>query len=342
MTYINKRIFVILAGRVIDSLIDFPITINFNSNNFDFTKVRADGFDIEFFDSNDNPLVFEREHFDQADLSGIFHIKIPLLSAINETRITIKHNDAGQSIDKSDPTNVWDSNYTMVQHMGNSLVDSTGNGNDATNYGSTVVDSLNGKGRQFNGVDQALLVDDFSSVIPVGNMTNTLIMITKPLTDVATDQMFFGTQYTAGERYYVGRRKPTDNTIDIGFGLTAWNGINNLAVDDNIWQHLQFKVVSGLPTAYKNLMLADTGAIDTNVIPGGNFSIGAYTSAGSLIPNEYWYNGIIDEMRISNIARSDEWIDAEYKSLFGSLGILLPMRRATISVAIGIPIVSRI
>lgn len=44
---------------------------------------------------------------------------------------------------------IYDQNYAMIQHMGDTLVDATGNGNNGTNGGTTVIDTEFGKARSF-------------------------------------------------------------------------------------------------------------------------------------------------------------------------------------------------
>jgi len=340
--WVEIQVFGTTDYTTVDSLTDFPITINFNSNNFDFTKVRADGFDIEFFDSEDSPLIFEREHFDQAGSSGIFHVKIPSLSIISEKRITIKHNDAGQSTDKSDSNNVWDSNYVMVQHMGNSLIDSTGNGNDLNNSGAILVDGQNGKARSFDGVTQYMNDVDFSLGT---NPLFTVLMVWTPLaTQAAPGPWGLG----AG-----GVSQQTISSYNLG-----------IAIGFDLWGQTTMHGEWLLKTENEAMVAhwikkdgADFGSEDAIFYKNGNSANITVTRDAGTIPaltdgfalgrigatsDSHYCPSIIDEVRISNIVRSSEWIDAEYKSLFGLLGVLLPLKRAITAVAIGKPIVSRI
>jgi hypothetical protein len=67
--YEYKRNITIDSTKVDAALTDFPLTVNLTENNFDFSKIRTDGFDVGFYDSSNNPLKFEREYF----LSGGFY-----------------------------------------------------------------------------------------------------------------------------------------------------------------------------------------------------------------------------------------------------------------------------
>ena len=124
---------------VIDSsLTDYPVMVKLDDTNFDFSKLRADGYDLIFTDDTGvNQLKHEVELFDGVNEKAVYHVKIPSVSDTVDTTFRMYYGDSSVSTDQSDKTNVWDDNFVMVQHMDDSLVDSTGNGNDRTNYGTT-------------------------------------------------------------------------------------------------------------------------------------------------------------------------------------------------------------
>ena len=281
---------------VIDSsLTDYPVMVKLDDTNFDFSKLRADGYDLIFMDSSETTqLKHEVELFDNLNEKAVYHVKIPSVSDTVDTTFRMYYGDSSVSTDQSDKTNVWDSNFVMVQHMGDSLVDSTGNGNDGTNYGSTVVDGLNGKARYFNG----------SSYITMPNPTNdkshTVSMVLK--SDFSRDQVFYATS--------------------VGIGLTTWentfvpvtgNGFSKRTsslsgVISNEYNSINVSYdSSGIPSMRYNNVTPSSYLANSSWNHLGNATIGArYTSVYS-----YHMIGIVDELRISNIARSDAWIKAD-------------------------------
>jgi len=67
--------------KVAATLTDYPVMVKLTSGNFSFSEVRTDGYDIAFYDNSNNLLKFEREYFSKTDSIGVFHVKIPSISA---------------------------------------------------------------------------------------------------------------------------------------------------------------------------------------------------------------------------------------------------------------------
>ncbi len=74
------------AGRI---LTDYQVPVVLNSSNFDFSKVKNDGSDIRFF-SGDKSLNYWIETWDSKNNQAVIWIKIPFISAREDTEITLK------------------------------------------------------------------------------------------------------------------------------------------------------------------------------------------------------------------------------------------------------------
>ena len=86
-----------------------------------------------------------------APASAVYNVLVPTVSNTEDTEIYMWYGNASATDTANTTGDVWDDNYVMVQHMGDSLVDATGKGNNGTNVGTTVVDTEFGKARSFNG-----------------------------------------------------------------------------------------------------------------------------------------------------------------------------------------------
>ena len=89
-----------------------------------------------------NPLNYELEEYNPVTGQVIAWIHIPTLSHSSDTVLYMFYGNSAISASQQNPTGVWDSNYMGVWHVANnggqlSLVDSTNNGNNATNNGAT-------------------------------------------------------------------------------------------------------------------------------------------------------------------------------------------------------------
>lgn len=88
------------------------------------------------------------------------------------------------------------------------------------------------------------------------------------------------------------------NRIEAGNHYEFTNyGISEEVTIPSGWNHIAFVCHSGMIKIYLNGLLVISKAKYTYTFPGGNFYI------GSRFNNNYDFNGYIDELRISNIAR---------------------------------------
>ena len=125
----------------IDSdLTGFPLLAKFTDDSDIGTYARSDGADIRFADVNGNLLPHEKLTFSVAGglATGIYYVNAALAGAANTT-LYVYYN-CPDAADADNPTNVWDANYMMVQHMTDATtsttLDSTANNNDGTKKGA--------------------------------------------------------------------------------------------------------------------------------------------------------------------------------------------------------------
>jgi len=299
--------------KVDATLTNYPIMVKLTSGNFDFTKVRTDGFDIAFYDNSDTLLAFETEYFDKPTSSGVFHVKIPSVSSTVDTTFKMKYGN-GNAVDLSNKTGVWDSNFVMVLHMGASLLDSTANGNNGTNYGSMVVDGLNGKARSFDGNNDYINCGNGSTLSLLDKLN---ISVISSISDNANLRCAVVDKWWDGSNraYYLWGT----NLDSVRMGISKTGGIASVEGDSpsSIYaKNTQFSMVlnwdksidSGAVDLYKNGDFSyKYGNSQLNMQSNNsNLSIGRYEGG-----DDYFLNGIVDEVRISNISRSDAWILAD-------------------------------
>ena len=161
----RKKITTSLNTEISSDLTNFPTLISFTDS--DLTKTtESDGTDIVFTASDGTTeLAYEIERFDQSTGEVIAWVKIPTVSASENTDIYIYYKGTATSSSSS----VWDSNYKLVYHLNqsstgteNEFVDASGTGNDGTGGGEgakendtdrlpTRVESKIGYGQSFDG-----------------------------------------------------------------------------------------------------------------------------------------------------------------------------------------------
>lgn len=279
---------------------DWNLDWTYLGEHLDFSLVRNDGFDFRFYASDETTeLDYERELFDTNQ--AVFHVRIPSVSSSADTDYYCYYGYASAT-DGENATGVWDSNFVMVQHMGNSLVDSTINGNDGTNYGSTVVDGLNGKARSFDGVN-----DYFD----VNNMSFNEDLTIKTLVNLKS----MSSDYYNGI-YYIDDNVKSDRLRMFEYATaTKLNVHNEIGSNDYYLEDTSLSINEFVNyTTTKNssngeFSLWDNGVkIDTATTTGtGDYPTLIRFMATPSHYLDHFQQGTIDEVRISNTAR-DSWI----------------------------------
>ena len=161
----RKKITTSLNTEISSDLTDFPALISFTHSDLTQTT-ETDGTDIVFTASDGTTeLAYEIERFDQSTGEVIAWVKIPTVSASENTDIYIYYKGTATSSSSS----VWDSNYKLIWHLNQTSTgtvrefsDVSDNGNDGTGGGTgsitqdedrrpTRVEAKIGYGQSFDG-----------------------------------------------------------------------------------------------------------------------------------------------------------------------------------------------
>jgi hypothetical protein len=305
--------------KVINNEVNCPVYIKLRQNNFDFTKARNDGFDVCFTQDDGQTLLdFERDRHDNINLKGDYMVKIPNIASSVDNKFFMYYGNPAAT-DISNPTAVWDINYVArwslkedPAGLAPQMKDSTLNNNHGTSHGGmTSMQSIEGqidKALNFDGIDDyidipainvntnKLTVETWVKPNVVGAINNNVQLISKWSDDWAfgfhnTDlnNIMFVIKNTANIMKFTLGPTSVDNTTKWYHIVGVYDGSNITVYIDNI---------AGTPTA-------QTGNVKSSptTIRFGEYSVGGNN-----------FNGIIDEVRISNIGRSASWIDLQYKS----------------------------
>ncbi|MEF8846594.1 MAG: DUF2341 domain-containing protein, partial [Bacteroidales bacterium] len=157
-------------NKIDEDLTDFPILVKLDSNNFDFSKCRPDGFDIRFFDVSGTSLSYDRERHDEPNEKGEYWVKVPGISSSENTVITMEYGNSSAS-DGEDAANVWnDGKFTSLWHLDEESDGSVGEYADAvsSNEGQGTgalalrIDEQLGFAQEFEGNAAISVPDDAS------------------------------------------------------------------------------------------------------------------------------------------------------------------------------------
>jgi hypothetical protein len=318
-----RRKITIGSTNVAGPLTDFPVLISLIDPGLT-TKAQASGNDILFTAVDGTKLSHEIEKYDPGTGTLVAWVKVPSLSATANTDVYMYYGDAGAS-DQQNKTGVWTNGYVGVWHLkeeqaGTGTVDvykdSTANADHGDDFISAIgqTGKING-GHDFNGTsDYVALAND-----PVGNLTNGTVSAWVRFDSVTwsndgTGVWAYQTSHTAGSQNAIlGAHPPSWGNSNLGFGVWAGGAWRNAqattAPATGTWYHMVGTWGTGgvqfyLDGAWKETDSSYTGAMpDTTV-----HTIGRTARVDGLI------DGLIDEVRISNVARSAAWIQTEYNN----------------------------
>ena len=301
--------------KIDSDLTDFPVLVKLTTDNFDFSKAQSNGNDIRFTsDDGQTLLKYERERHDSSNSKAEYWVKIPSVSSSVDTIFYIYYGNDSAG-DGADPSNVWDSNFVMVHHMKDDpdtshVADSTANGNDGTKYAAgqpAETDGQIAKGQDFDGTDDYINcgLDGLSS--PSTDIT--VEFWARP--DAAAKTSIIIASDDEANRFNI-HFPWSDNNIYWDFGDINDGGRLSLAFDSSwfgVLTHWAFTSSASGQSVYKS------GALIASDSDYSTYTKGTDTlDIGELVAQSSYWDGLLDELRISNVARSATWIKASYYS----------------------------
>ena len=323
--------------------INFPVLFNTTNNSFKTVgnggKVQnSNGYDIRpYSDSSLTiPLTFELERYNASTGEVVMWINVPTVSSSTDTVIYIAYGDASISSDGSSAA-TWNSNFKGVWHLKDgttlSLIDIIGN-NNLTNSGATATAGQIDGGAAFNGSSQYASKTSSVTSLPAMNATVTMsVWFTIGVAD-GTDRS--GVTLTDSNGFF----QFAQHSSTVGFwkgGPTAI-GATQANPTINTLHHMVLTYDGTTNRAYYDgtALTTDTVGHDAGTVTAIYFST---YNAGA----QFW-NGILDDVRISDSVRSADWILTEYNnqktsSTFYSLGSEITVGGSTSMIAAGISII---
>ncbi|MGE5832656.1 MAG: DUF2341 domain-containing protein, partial [Methanomicrobiales archaeon] len=292
---------------------NFPALVSLSSDADLAADAQDNGNDIVFTDSTGTQIPHEIESFSGTTGALVAWVKLPTVSSSVNTDIYMYYGNSSTA-SQQNASGVWDSNYRGVWHM-NVTADSTSL-NTCTNQGSTSTTGKVNNARYF-GTSQYIDCGAFE------NLNNQLTLETWLKLDTNIPASTWPNDVGKGNENWGGWRLYSQNSNQLMF---AYNGSDNSIhydLYDNInlgtWYQvaITFDVSGNSARMYVNGQPYMTAGASHGISNGPqNLIIG--TTSNQLNTN-------LDEVRISNVARSPGWIATEYANqnrpdLFFSVG----------------------
>ena len=282
---------------------NFPLLLRFNSSNFNFAQAQSDGRDIRFASTTGASLPYQIEQWDVVGGQAAVWVKIPTITG-NSTQEIIMYWGKTGVVTESNGLNVFNAanGYVSVMHLNETVTDSVGT-LTPTNIGTTVTNSLIGKGRTFvagNGVN----CGDNLTTLPSGNTAHSTQAWFR--SGSSGFEIVDWAREDAGKKVQIRLLNPPRIYIDGNFASVT--GTTILAASQ--WHQVVHTYTPGTPGVsriYVDGQLDASASVTMNITPPSIMRIGGWY-------NNYNFVGDMDEVRLSKFTRSANWIKMEYEN----------------------------
>ena len=278
----------------------FPLLVRLHKDGFDFTQVKAAGEDLRFTAGNGEPLAYQIEAWDTVRGEASIWLRIPRIEGNTRQMIRVYWGNP-EAVNDSNAKAVFNGSngYASVWHMGEPVVDDTG-GTDSKDQGTTSTRGIIGKARHFAG-KQGIHGGDRITGYPSG---------AGPMTTEA----WFRAEQANGTVLAWGEEKRPSKVM-VNFLSPPRIAIQCYFADveaktplaTNQWYHVVHTYSEKDSRVYIN------GVLDGNSTPVVEMPATSRLWLGGWY-NNYNFVGDIDEVRISKVARSAEWVKLQYEN----------------------------
>jgi hypothetical protein len=317
--------------KVSGTLTDFPVLIEILDSSL-VGKTQPNGYDFVFTDANNVKLNHQIEFYDSTIGYLIVWVKVPYLSSTTDTILYMYYGNPTCE-NQQNPTAVWDTDYMLVLHLNentSTLYDSTMNENNGTPFNG-VLQGITGK------IDGAATFDGSNDYIQIPH-SDTLAGYTEALTvsfwirleDTSRRQTILCKYDTAGNMRSWQIEYDTTNwqrpfwffASQDGMAYSEW--WTTFMPQANAWYYVTIVwETNAIPKFYVNGVQVPT--VGTDKISSIFNNVGVPLRIARSVYSTRFLKGSLDEITISNQARSADWILTTYNnqlnpSAFYSIG----------------------
>jgi len=291
-----------------EALGTFPVLVVLDSGVIDYAQTIDQGQDIRFVTSDlSTVLAHEIERWDETRASYVW-LAVPRIEAGSATDHVYMYYGHPAAADAQDAPGVWDDAFRLVWHLTGSSADSTQNANGGRNMGSTAVAGAIAGARGFASASRQYVDSDYAEHLDVMTVEVWARGTASPQATRNVGLVGRNTNYQLNWDHFGAFRG--------AFGLqtgTTWHSVTYLPAAADTWYYLVGTYDGDAIRAYR-----DGSLVATNTDPGGSPAADTFPVRVGTNPDPsagWFHDGAIDEVRISDVARSADWIAAQHLSM---------------------------
>ena len=283
----------------------FPVLVRLHLDFFDFARAKPNGDDLRFSSSTGERLAFQIEEWDAAKGIASVWVRVPLITGNSRQEIKVHWGNAN-AVSESDGKAVFNESngYLSVWHMNDPVRDDTGT-LTSTDTGTTATQGVIGAARYF-AEGKGVFGGDMISNYPTGassHSTEAWFRAEKPNGRV----LAWGNEHAQG-KVVMHYMSPPHVKMECYFSGADVRGKQSIPLTE--WIQVVHTYEKGDSRLYVNGVLDATTQTQSAPLalktPARLFLGGWY--------HNYDFVGDLDEVRISKVVRSPEWVKLQFEN----------------------------
>lgn len=282
------------AGMVVE---EFPLLVRLHRDGFDFSRT-----DVHFTDAAGKPLAHQIDEWDAAGGSAAIWVRIPRIEGNARQTIRMHWGDPAGAV-KNGGKAVFDASngYLSVWHLGETVADVVGT-LESKDSGTTVSAGRIGKARTFPGGKGVFCGEDIAGY-PAGDEAHSTEAWFRATVPNVTLIGWGNEPGGRGTKVRMQLRSPPHLHIDSNFSDVK--GKSRLPLGE--WVHVMHTHRSGESRVYINGQLDGEATPELRIQRPLRLWLGGWY-------HDYDFTGELDEVRVSKVARSAEWVKLQYEN----------------------------
>jgi hypothetical protein len=329
----SKRLYLNTSAAGADvpgTVTDFPVLIRLRAGTFDFGRAKADGGDLRFTKANGTPLPYEIERWEPVAGRAEVWVGVDTIHGSDSTQSLMMYWGNPSAADSSNGAAVFDtaSGFQGIWHLGetDSLApDATGNRYNGTGYFTASVTGIIGNAQHFNGASSHIRMKGTAPQSRLNFPLNGRYTVSAWIYhDTLADSVTYVIAGKGELHYFMKTFGLAQSTATHAHqwefteyrGNDIWHAATFVPATSKTWVYLvgimdgynQYLYINGA-LVMNGFQVFGTGQTTVPRDTSDDFSIGAFLRPTIAWNQGYaWFNGAIDEVDVSSIPRSADWI----------------------------------
>jgi len=280
----------------------FPLLMRLDKDWFDFRQAGPNGEDVRFATDAGVPLAYQIEEWDAAKGTASVWVRVPKIAGHARQMIRVFWGKADAPGESNGKAVFNESNgYLSVWHMGDDVRDEVGT-LESKDTGTTATAGITGKARHFAG-KQGVFCGDKIPNYPSGDSPHTTELWFRAERPNTTILGWGNEGGGRGSKVRMQFRSPPHLLVESDFSNVK--GESRLRMNE--WMHVVHTYGGGPRRIYINGQLDGEATTKLDIKSPARLWIGGWY-------NNYDFIGDIDEVRISQVARSADWVKLQYEN----------------------------